>query len=213
MRAGRLGAIATPLQGNRVNDFPSWCADNGCFSKGYPGDLAFLEWLAAKQPLASTCKFATAPDVLGDAKATLERSKPFLPIIRALGFPAALVAQDGLEDLKVPWDTFTVLFVGGTTEWKLGPGAASLAAEAVRRGKWVHMGRVNSRKRLRYAESIGCGSVDGTYIAFGPSKNLARMLRWLGELEEECAQSISPVLSMAAPTTKPQLGANSQSAA
>ena len=30
------------------------------------------------------------------------------------------------------------------------------------RGKWVHMGRVNSTRRIRYAASIGCDSVDGT---------------------------------------------------
>ena len=41
---------------------------------------------------------------VGDAAATLTRSAPMLPRIRALGYPAALVAQDGLEHLAVPWD-------------------------------------------------------------------------------------------------------------
>ena len=35
-------------------------------------------------------------------------------------------------------------------------------AEAKRRRKWVHMGRVNSERRIRYAASIGCDSIDGT---------------------------------------------------
>jgi hypothetical protein len=116
--------------------------------------------------------------VVGDAAATLARSVPFLPKIRELGYPAALVAQDGLEDLEVPWDEFDVLFIGGSTDWKLGPAVRELVAEAKRRGKHVHMGRVNSAKRFRYAESIGCDTVDGTYLTFGPSVNLPRLMKW-----------------------------------
>lgn len=73
---------------------------------------------------------------VGDAAATLTRSAPMLPRIRALGYPAALVAQDGLEHLAVPWDAFDVLFLGGTTDWKLGPAAADLPADAVWRSTW-----------------------------------------------------------------------------
>jgi hypothetical protein len=72
-----------------------------------------------------------------------------------------------------------VLFIGGDTEWKLGPVASDLAAQAKRRGKWVHMGRVNSEKRLRYADAIGCDSADGTYLTFGPDVNLPKTLAWL----------------------------------
>lgn len=182
MHAGLLGAIDTPKQQNRLDDVAYWCADNGCYGKGYPGDLGYLNWLAKRQPDVSRCKFATAPDVVGDAKATLKRSAPFLPIIRAMGYPAALVAQDGLESLIVPWDSFDVLFIGGTTEWKLGDGAHMLAFDAKAEDKWVHMGRVNSRKRLRYAHSIGCDSADGTLLAFGPDFHLPRLLGWLDEI-------------------------------
>jgi hypothetical protein len=34
-------------------------------------------------------------------------------------------------------------------------------------------------KRLRYAASIGCHSVDGTFLAYGPDRNLPTLLRWL----------------------------------
>jgi hypothetical protein len=57
--------------------------------------------------------FATAPDILADAAATLRRSARMLDWIRYSGYPAALVAQDGLEDLTIPWDTFDTLFLGG----------------------------------------------------------------------------------------------------
>jgi len=179
MQAGTLGFIDTPAQGNRRPPGITWCADNGCFGKGYPGDEKWLGWLERNAHEAPSCLFATAPDVVGDAAATLERSAPWLPKIRALGYPAALVAQDGLEALEVPWDEFDVLFLGGTTEWKLGPWARELTRQAKDRGKWVHMGRVNSERRYRYANAIGCDSADGTFLVFGPDKNLPRLKTWL----------------------------------
>lgn len=183
MTAGELGAITTPDQRNVFPAGVPWVADNGCFGKGYPGDDAWLAWLASRSADRSLCLFATAPDVVGDAAATLARSAPFLPLIQELGYPAALVAQDGLEDLVIPWDTFDVLFVGGSTEWKLSPIAAGIVAEAKLRGKWVHMGRVNSYRRLAYAASIGCDSVDGTFLAFGPRTNLPRLRAWFDKLQ------------------------------
>lgn len=175
-----LGMIATPAQGNPLMLGVPWCADNGVFGGAYPGDQEFLDWLA-HWPLwaAHTCRFVVAPDVVGDAAGTLERSAPMLPRIRSYGVPVALAAQNGLEDLTVPWDAFDVLFIGGDTEWKLGPAARALVAEARARGKRVHMGRVNSEERLRYAADIGCDTADGTYLAFGPDTNLPKLLGWL----------------------------------
>lgn len=179
MAEGTLGFIATPAQGNKRPPGVAWCADNGCFGKGYPGDEKWLAWLAKHAHDAADCLFATAPDVVGDAAATLARSAPFLQPIRDLGYPAALVAQDGLENLPVPWDDFDVLFIGGSTEWKLGPAARELIREAKARGKHVHMGRVNSGKRYRYALDIGCDSVDGTFLTFSPTENLPRLMAWM----------------------------------
>lgn len=182
-----LGFIDTPAQRRIRPEGIIWCADNGCFGKGYPGDEKWLAWLAKNAHDAERCLFATAPDVVGDAVATLARSAPFLPKIREMGYPAALVAQDGLEDLDIPWDTFDALFIGGSTDWKLSEAVADLVGEAKRRGKYVHMGRVNSGKRFRYAESIGCDSVDGTFLTFGPDTNLPRLMKWLDLPEERAA--------------------------
>ena len=183
MRDGLIGAIVTPAQGNLIGGIPMWLADNGCFGKGFPGDVEFLAWLAVMNPAG--CWFAVAPDVVGDAKATLKRSAPFLPVIRGLGYPVALAAQNGLEDLAVPWEDFDVLFLGGDTAWKLGRHARELTAEARAKGKGVHMGRVNSLRRYRYAEAIGCTSVDGTYLAFGPDINLPKLLSWSANVRDQ----------------------------
>jgi hypothetical protein len=179
MSAGQIGYIATPNQGNRRPEGATWIADNGCFSTNYVGDAQWFSWLRARTSVRESCWFATAPDVVGDAAATLERSLPWLPRIRELGYPAALVAQDGLERLDIPWAEFDVLFVGGTTDWKMGAFALQIVREAQSEGKRVHFGRVNSLLRYRYAQAIGAQSVDGTYLTFGPSVNLPRLLGWV----------------------------------
>ena len=128
-RTPSLPAMLTPRMGQRPLPGQTWAADNGRFSAPQDySDAGYLEWLAS-MPVDS-CLFATAPDVVADALATYALSLPMFPKIRALGYPAALVAQDGLEDLTIPWDAFDALFIGGSTEWKLGPEAAAIAAEA-----------------------------------------------------------------------------------
>jgi hypothetical protein len=213
---GKLGMIDTPYQQNRVHELhelgAAWCADNGCFSSRWRAEhwWAFLERLA---PYAGSCLFATAPDVVADAAATLVKSLPWMPRMRALGYKVAFVAQNGIENIEVPWDEFDALFLGGSsecvpcsythpidaphpgrgryascptcgdrlTEWKIGPVALEVAREAKRRGKWLHMGRVNSAKRYRIARDVfHCDSVDGTKITYGPTVNLARVMSWPG---------------------------------
>lgn len=191
MAAGLIGAVMSPAQGNLLPPSAPFAIDNGCGpgkdgepGTGYPGDCAYLELLSHLSAQSRRrCLFATAPDVLGDARATIARSARFVYRVRAsFGLPVALVAQDGLECLDVPWSWFDVLFLGGSTAWKLGPHARRLTAEAKARGKHVHMGRVNSLRRLRYAAAIGCDSADGTFIAFGPDRRLPEVLGWLRDV-------------------------------
>lgn len=181
MASNGIGVMMTPKSGMRLERtlrYPIWAADNDCFSPKRVFDLdRYLSWLEAMSPAAGTCLFATAPDVVADAEATWERSREVLPRIRGLGYRAALVAQDGMEETRVKWSAFDCLFIGGTTAWKLSEAAFGLIREAKARGKTVHMGRVNSRRRLLLAASVGCDSADGTVLAFGPDKRLPQLLR------------------------------------
>lgn len=184
--AGRVGYIDTPAQGAVRPPGVEWCADNGAYSDRFD-EVVWWRWLQIHAPEAGSCWFATAPDVVGDAAATLQRSAPWLPRIRELGFPAAFVAQDGQENLPVPWNDFDVLFIGGRKtpdprdEWKRGPHARRLVAEAVSRGKRVHFGRINSGRMYRYVEAVGGHSCDGTYVIYGPDKNVPKLLTWVDQ--------------------------------
>lgn len=177
-RDGTIGLLKTPNTGYRVNDVKVWALDNGCFTDCYPGDEAYLDLLDNLSHSRDRCLFVAAPDVVGDASATLVSFHRMAHRIRAKGWPVALVLQDGMENLSIPWDKLDWVFVGGSTEWKLGPGAQRLVAEAKARGKMAHMGRVNSLRRLRYATMIGCDTADGTALAFNPSARLAEVLSW-----------------------------------
>jgi len=176
--------MLTPqISSRRMSEDVPWAADNGRFSnpRKYT-DEKFLAWLMKMQPFRDRCLFAVAPDTFGDAEATLRDSVPLLPRIRELGYRTAIVAQPWMTVEHTPWDLIDALFVGGPNEWQHSHQLESLVREAKRRGLWVHMGRVNGIKRMRYAMSIGCDSVDGTFLKFGPDANMPRLQKWLDSL-------------------------------
>lgn len=178
----------------KVGSYPFWAADNGAFTKSPKGfDPVKFRAMLQRETLsefAGSCLFVVAPDrlvvlpdgtVVGDAAGTLEQFPAWAQEIRAAGFPVALVAQNGLETMldRVPWGLVDVLFIGGSTEWKLSEEARVCIAEAKHRGKMTHMGRVNSLTRLSRATEMLIDTADGTFLMFAPKTNLPRLLRWL----------------------------------
>jgi hypothetical protein len=150
----------------------AWMLDNGAFSDKW----SEAKWLAALelwQPYTATCIAAVCPDVVGDAAATLTRFWQYAPVIREHGYKVAFVTQDGLTLDAAPWGEFDCLFIGGTDRHKLDESWLFILA-AKERGKWVHVGRVNSASRI---ESFWMAdSVDGTTLAIEPSiRNQQRM--------------------------------------
>lgn len=145
----------------------------------------WARWLERLEPAG--CLFATLPDVVGDAAATFELGSHWIARVAGWGHRPAWVMQDGLEADRYAWRSMLassapVVFIGGSTDWKLGAACADLVAEAKAAGKLVHMGRVNTRRRLEYAARIGCDTVDGTLCRFGPDVNTPKLLGWLDEL-------------------------------
>jgi len=171
-----------------------WAADNAAFSGFDPAKFTRLLNRIAGEP---RCLFAVCPDVVADARATLALWPWWACLIRSKGLPAAFVLQDGQEDEAMP--DADAYFIGGSTDWKLSTQAADLAAEAKRRGKWLHCGRVNSLRRLRLAYRMGCDSVDGSgYSRFAQAatKNgrsdmlLERHLKFVRGLEKTEAEQL-----------------------
>jgi hypothetical protein len=179
-----IGAIVTPASHRRLPADLIWAADNGCYAQGDTFRLGrYLDWLSRPVGSLTLCLFATAPDVVGDAEATWKRSAPILPQLRALGYPAALVAQDGFDVEATNWDAFDVLFIGGTNAWKRTErGGYAAIAEAKRRGKFCHVGRVNGGAFLRAVAGAGADSADGTGLVYAPDVLWPRVTGWLDSL-------------------------------
>lgn len=182
-----------------IGSFGVFGVDNGCFAKGDAFDAQrWFSWVTTLP--REGCAFVVAPDVVGDAGATWRRSRPWLERIREAGFPAALVAQNGLtaRDTEVIFEEADAVFIGGDDAFKVSPFSTWLVGEARAAGKWTHVGRVNSRRRMRWAGLVaGADSADGTYLAFGPKTNLPKLLSWLDELKRY--EGVPPLPGMAGP--------------
>lgn len=137
--------------------------DNGCFKRFLEAE--FLSLLEREKPTRHLCRFVTCPDIVASARRTLEVFERWMSRRELHGWPLALVAQDGLEDLEIPWDSIKAVFIGGSTDWKMGKHAADVIRAALMLGKWVHVGRVNTPERWEHFEELGVSSVDGSGIA------------------------------------------------
>lgn len=157
-----LGVLSSPRRFYRENEVGAWpwAADNDAFSD-WDADR-YCRMLEAIKGMRG-CLFVTLPDVVANSKATDSKFVMWLQTVRELADqPIAYVAQDGAIPAQIPWDQIDALFVGGSTGYKLGREARGAIKWAKARGKWVHMGRVNSHQRVRYAKAAGCDSVDGS---------------------------------------------------
>jgi hypothetical protein len=151
--------------------------DNGVFT-GKFNEQEFWGKLERVYPYKENCVFVVAPDVVSNAIATMDAFRYWGCRIQAKGWPVAFAAQDGQELFDLPPE-FDALFIGGSTEWKLSHHALDLIRQAKKMGKWVHVGRVNSQKRIRHFQLAGVDSVDGTSVCFAPDKNYPLLERQL----------------------------------
>lgn len=150
----------------RLNRGVPWCLDNGVFTGVFDKEN-WLKKLEVLQEYKATCLFVTVPDIVGDFINTLARFLYYRPLIE--NYPVAFVSQDGIMNYpdKIPWDAFDCLFVGGSDDHKRGREGGWIIAEAQKRGKWVHVGRINSPSSiLRFWMA---DSWDGTTTSFAPS--------------------------------------------
>lgn len=185
----QLGRLITPDNGNAVEGLMGWeyvGADNSMLSGPDPDNILRLwDRLAVLRPPG--LRFVACPD-----DATMTQSGPvvswagtltlwrcWLPAIRARNLPAAIVLQDGASVGDVPWDEAQAVFVGGSTRWKLSQAAALLIRVAKAKEKWVHVGRINSMRRLSHFDQLPVDSFDGGQFSMFPDTYIPKYLRRL----------------------------------
>ena len=153
------GQLLTPLTRNKCWS-GEFAIDNGAYSSF--NHRGFASLLDRNKQHRDRCLWIAVPDVVGNARRTLEIFERLGPELMA--WPLALVAQDGLEDLTVPWDHFECLFIGGTTEWKTSQGVLDLLKTARILSKQTHVGRVNTPGRFRHFRDFA-DTCDGSGVS------------------------------------------------
>lgn len=160
----RVGALFSPEAYKIGDKRVPYALDNGRFAVWSAGKT----WSepAFDRMLEKAGKFTdnpplwlSVPDVVADAAATLREWRRWARALAKHGWPLAVVVQDGMVPADVVGlrPTPDVVFVGGTTRWKL-RSMRQWSAAFPR----VHVGRVNSKRRLWQVHRAGCESSDGT---------------------------------------------------
>ena len=181
-----VGDFVTPSKKAHFGKTEIWAADNDCFS-GFKEDQ-YVKMLKGIRKnidagLCSTPVFVTMPDVVGDYQKTIALFGVWHRVLARYNLPRGFVLQDGAEKEinPIPWNFIEALFVGGSTGFKLSEFVADCVKRAKYHGKWVHMGRVNSFRRLKHARVIGCDSVDGSSYAKFREARLIPAIRQLDQ--------------------------------
>lgn len=158
------GQLLTPLTGFNLQPYERPKAiDNGAYKRF--DATRFRSLLKREESRRESFIFVAVPDVPMSARRTLEVFEHWRMDVALRGWPKALVAQDGQEDLTIPWDLISAIFIGGSDRFKDGPHAAAIIKAAKAIGKWVHVGRVNSPGRWEKFEELGADSIDGSGLA------------------------------------------------
>lgn len=183
-----VGDFISPRAFQLVGNTPVWAADNDAFSGFNPDRFRkMLDRISQAVARGATPPvFITVPDVVGSYWRTMQQWPQWSEEIAERQLPRAFALQNGLEYAwdyygpgALPWDDCEALFVGGDTAFKFSRVVREIVNTANLHGKWVHMGRVNSVRRMLYAKNIGCDSCDGSGMARFPTSVLLPLVRAL----------------------------------
>ena len=162
---------------HRTEGFP-YAVDNGAwtaFNQKRPFDEVVFATVLKK--LGRGADWVVVPDIVEGGLKSLEFSLSWLPRVLEHSGRALIAVQDGMSESDVSHllGPYVGLFVGGSTDWKLRTMSAwGLLSRA--RGCWLHIGRVNSERRIALCALAGAHSFDGT-SATKFSVNIPRLTR------------------------------------
>lgn len=163
MRAANWRLLVSAKGVLRTEGMP-YALDNGAwtaFQQGEPFDeLAFGR---AVDLLGERADWIVLPDIVAGGMASLEFSLRWLERLEGIPTKLLLAVQNGMEpdDVRELLSPAIGIFVGGDTQWKLQT-LNSWGLLARRRNCHLHVGRVNSARRITLCAAAGVNSIDGT---------------------------------------------------
>lgn len=167
-------------------EFCPYAVDNGAYGAFASGnewdEREWIHLLKTVRIRSTKPRWALVPDAVSNRAETVARWQRYYPVVRQMGFPAAFAVQDGMVPIDVP-EAASVVFVGGSTGWKW-----RTVAMWCRAFPRVHVGRVNSYRRLWQCHEAGVESCDGTGWFrgdHGSGKPLRALMAYLAESSGE----------------------------
>lgn len=167
LRAAGWGLMVSAKGSLRTEGFPRWCLDNGAWSshqQAQPFDEA--AFLRAYEKIAPGADFCVLPDIVEGGLHSLEFSLLWRERLGTPFCPLLLAVQDGMcvADVERLIGNQLGIFIGGSTRFKEDtlPMWSALAHE---RGAHLHVGRVNSARRIALCHMANVDSIDGTSVS------------------------------------------------
>ena len=179
---GSMGHLYSPggLKKQPYGEWLPYALDNGAWSahlSGKPWDPdAWRNHLMTAALSGQDPIWAVVPDVVGNMRRTLEMWNNYAAEVARYSWPLAFAAQDGMEPSDVP-DTAAVVFLGGSTNWKL----ANIDKWGASFPGRLHVARVTTYKRLRICQRAGAVSCDGTGWGRARGAQYADLHRYIRE--------------------------------
>ena len=167
----RIAFLFNPTRKSSTGFNFRYAVDNGCFQKF--DEKLYFDYLGHIRDYPKPM-FIVAPDVVGCHDRTMALWSYYYPKLMPYGYPVAFVCQDGCEPELIPIEA-DWLFIGGLDPWKM-----SNIHRYTNLGKPVHVGRVNGIGRLKYCESLGVTSIDGTGWMRARDKQFYDLMEYFG---------------------------------
>lgn len=142
----------------------AYALDNGAWSaytQGRPFDAPAFSKALAK--MGGGADWTVLPDIVAGGHPSLDLSLRWMRSVLDSSPRALLAVQNGMspDDVRPFLGPRVGIFIGGDTAWKLStlPAWCALGREL---GCWVHVGRVNTARRILTCSASGATSFDGT---------------------------------------------------
>lgn len=158
--------LAAPDHWGRYRDpIPPWRfgLDNGAWSARDGGTFDATAFERSVDAIGGLADWIVLPDVVCGGPASLDLSLSWLPRLEHLDVLLLLPVQDGMEveQIRPLIGPRVGLFIGGSTGWKEAT-MSTWAALARERNAYIHVGRVNTQRRIALCVAAGVDSFDGT---------------------------------------------------
>jgi hypothetical protein len=146
-----------------------YALDNGAWTAYQQGEkFDEVAFGRAVDLLGESADWIALPDIVMGGLASLDLSLRWLKRLKGINAPLLLVMQNGMENeldaIRELLSPSTGLFIGGDTQFKL-ESLGTFANLARRRHCHLHVGRVNSARRIGLCAAAGVNSIDGTSVS------------------------------------------------